>query len=359
MKILIVGSGLFGSVLAREFVDAGYKCRVIDRRNHIGGNCYTENMNGINIHIYGPHIFHTSNDFIWKYLLKHTTVNQFSLRMKSRFGDRVFSLPINLMTLNQLWNITTPIEAEKKIAEVTKKHKKGFYENAEEWALGNVGEEICNIFYKEYSEKQWNKSLKEIPVEILARQVVRLNYNDNYYYDVYQGIPDYTKLFSSLLNNVGVDLNVNYLDDRDYFDSKYDKIIYTGAIDEFYNYEFGALEYRSLKFENEILPIKDFQGVCVVSYPEKKYEFTRIIEHKHFEFGQQDFTVITREYPQNWNLGVQAYYPFNDNKNQTIYEKYTQNNDNKYVFGGRLGSYKYLNMDQTIERALQLVKNLK
>ena len=163
----------------------------------------------------------------------------------------------------------------------------------------------------------------------------------------------------SRLNNIGVDLNVNYLDDRNYFDSNYDKIIYTGAIDEFYNYEFGALEYRSLKFENEILPIKDFQGVCVVSYPEKKYKFTRIIEHKHFEFGQQDFTVITREFPQNWKMGVQAYYPFNDVKNQIIYEKYTQNNDNKYVFGGRLGSYKYLNMDQTIERALQLVKNLK
>lgn len=357
-KILIVGSGLFGSVLARELTDAGHKCHVIDKRNHVGGNCYIENMGGINVHVYGAHIFHTSNDFVWKYLLEHTTVNQFSLRMKLRFDDRLYSLPINLMTLNQLWNITTPIEAESKINEVTKKYEKNIYENAEEWALGHVGEEIYNIFYKEYLEKQWNKDPKEIPVEIMARQVIRTNYNDNYYRDIYQGIPDYTKFFNSMLDGISVDLNTNYLDSKDYFDSKYDKIIYSGAIDEFFDYEFGALEYRSLKFENEILPIKDFQGASVVSYPEKKYKFTRILEHKHFEFGQQDFTVITREYPQDWKIGIQAYYPFNNTENQTIYEKYIKNiNNDKYIFGGRLGSYKYLNMDETIAKALQLIKN--
>ena len=359
-KILIVGSGLFGSVLARELTDAGHKCHVIDRRNHVGGNCYTDNVNAINVHVYGAHVFHTSKDFVWKYLLNHTTVNQFSLRMKLRFSDRIYSMPVSLMTLNQLWNIRTPAEAEIKINEVTRKYKRDVYKNAEEWALGRVGEEIYNIFYKQYLEKQWHKDPKEIPVEIMARQVIRMDYNDSYYYDTYQGIPDYTQFFNSLLNAIAVDLNVNYLDDRDYFDSKYDKIIYTGAIDEFFDYKFGALEYRSLKFENETLPIKDFQGASVVSYPEKKYEFTRIVEHKHFEFGQQDFTIITREYPQDWKIGAQAYYPFNDVENQTIYEKYIENiNNDKYIFGGRLGSYKYLNMDETIAKALELAKKLK
>lgn len=356
-KVLIVGAGLFGSVLARELTDMGYNCHVIDRRNHTGGNCYTENVGGINVHVHGAHIFHTSNEAVWKYLLKHTTINQFSLRMKLRYDDRLYSMPINLMTLNQLWNVTTPSEAKKKMFEVTEPHKKKVYDNAEEWALGHVGEEIYNIFYRGYLVKQWNRDPKDIPPEIMARQVVRLDYNDSYYYDKYQGMPDYTKFFQSLLNGIPVDLNVDYLEDRGYFDSKYDKVIYTGAIDEFFNYEFGTLEYRSLRFETEVLRIKDFQGVCVVSHPEEKYDFTRIIEHKHFEFGEQDFTVITREYPQDWKIGMTPYYPVNDLKNQEIYKKYTPLiKGDKYIFGGRLGSYKYLNMDETIGRALETVK---
>jgi len=358
-KILIVGSGLFGSVLARELTDVGYDCHVIDRRNHIGGNCYTENINGINVHKYGSHIFHTSNEFIWNYLLKHTTVSQFSCRPKLKYGNKVYSLPINLMTFNQLWGITTPIEAKKRIDNITKQYRKVSYNNAEEWALGNVGEEIYNIFYKEYLEKQWHKDPKEIPVEIMARQVIRFDYNDSYYYDKYQGIPDYTKLFNSLLAGIKVDLNVDYLKERSLFNSIFDKIIYTGAIDEFFNYELGVLEYRSLKFENEILPINDFQGVFMVSYPEKKYDFTRIIEHKHFEFGNQDFTVITREYPQDWNTKSQAYYPFNNEKNHRIYYNYEQlNRDEKYIFGGRLGYYRYLDMDDTIELAIKLLAKI-
>ena len=360
MKVLIVGSGLFGSVLARELTDSGYECHVIDRRNHVGGNCYTENVGGINVHVYGAHIFHTSNKLVWDYLLKHTTVNQFSLRMKLRFGDRIYSMPVNLMSMNQLWGIMTPIQAKEKIEQVTKKYKKDVYQNAEEWALGNVGEEIYNIFYKQYLEKQWHRDPKEIPPMIMARQVVRMDYNDSYYYDPYQGMPDYTKFFESLLSGIPVDLNTDYLEDRDFFNSNFDKIIFSGPIDEFFNYEFGTLEYRSLRFENETLPIKDFQGTAVVSHPEKKYDFTRIIEHKHFEFGEQDFTVITREYPQDWKIGDQAYYPVNDNINQIVYEKYLKNiNNDKYIFGGRLGSYKYLNMDQTIEKALELAKNFK
>lgn len=360
-KILIVGAGLFGSVLARELTDAGYKCHVIDRRNHVGGNCYTENVRGINVHKYGAHIFHTSNEVVWKYLLKHTTINQFSLRMKLRYGNKMYSMPVNLMSLNQIWNnVTTPIEAQNKINEVTKKHKKEVYNNAEEWALGHVGEEVYEVFYKQYLEKQWHRDPKEIPPEIISRQVIRMNYNDNYYYDKYQGMPDYTKFFETLLEGIPVDLNVDYLEDRDYFNTNYDKIIFSGAIDEFFDYEFGALEYRSLRFENETLSIKDFQGASVVSYPEKKYEFTRIIEHKHFDFGEQDFTVITREYPQDWKVGEQAYYPFNNIRNQKIYDEYVKRIEGgKYIFGGRLGSYKYLNMDETIGRALEIAKNFK
>jgi UDP-galactopyranose mutase len=359
MKILIVGSGLFGSVLARELTDVGHICNVIDRRNHVGGNCYTENIDGINIHKYGPHIFHTSNELIWNYLLKHTTVNQFSCRPKLKYENRIFSLPINLMTYNQLWGITTPIEAQKKIFDVTKQFKKNEYNNAEEWALGNVGEEIYNIFYKEYLEKQWNKNPKEIPVDIISRQVIRFDYNDSYYYDTYQGIPNYIKLFDSLLDGIEVNLNTDYLKEKIFFDSKYDKIIYTGAIDEFFDYKLGVLEYRSLRFENELLPINDFQGVFMVSYPEKKYEFTRIIEHKHFEFGKQNFTIITKEYPQDWNTKSQAYYPFNNEKNRQLYRKYEECYiGDKYIFGGRLGYYRYLDMDDTIELALKLFNNI-
>jgi len=359
MKFLIVGAGLFGSVVARELTDAGHYCHVIDRRNHIGGNCYTENVEGINVHKYGPHIFHTSNKDVWNYLLKHTSVNQFSCRPKLKYQDKIFSFPINLMTLNQLWGITTPAEAERKILEVTKKYKREEYLNAEEYALGNIGQEIYEIFYKGYLIKQWNKDPKNIPPEIMMRQVIRMDYNDSYYYDLFQGIPNYEILFTSLLKNISIDLKTDYLNDREYFNSQYDKIIYTGPIDEFYNYEFGPLEYRSLIFEEERLEIKDYQGVFMVSYPENKYPFTRIIEHKHFEFGQQDFTIITREYSQNWKIGEEAYYPVNDFKNQVIYEKYEEKSFSKnYYFGGRLGSYKYLNMDQTIEKALKLSKTI-
>jgi UDP-galactopyranose mutase len=356
MKILIVGAGLFGSTIAKELTNNGYKCCVIDKRNHIGGNCYTENINGINVHKYGPHIFHTSNNKLREYLLKYTSINQFSCRPKLRYKNKLFSFPVNLMTMNQLWGITTPEEGKKRLNQETKKYKKSIYKNAEEWALGNVGKEIYEIFYKGYLTKQWNKNPKDIPPEIMMRQVIRLDYNDSYYYDIYQGIPDYNLLFNNLLYNIPVELNVNYLDNKEYFNSKYDKIVYTGTIDEFFNYEYGALEYRSLRFEEEILSIKDYQGVFMVSYPEKKYPFTRIIEHKHFEFGDQNFTIITREYPQNWEIGKESFYPINNNKNQIIFEKYNSYKDNKIIFGGRLGSYRYLNMDQTIEQALNLSK---
>ena len=358
-KILIVGSGLFGSVLARGLTDVGDICHIIDRRDHTGGNCYTKKVGSINVHKYGPHIFHTSNKEVWEYLQTHTTVNHFSCRPKLSYGGKVYSFPINLMTFNQLWGIITPEEAKAKLSEVTKEYKKDVYNNTEEWALGNVGKELYDIFYKGYLIKQWNKNPKDIPTEVIIRQVIRMDYNDSYYYDAYQGIPDYTQLFKSLLDGISVKLGVDYLKNRELFNSKYDKIIYCGPIDEFFDYKFGTLEYRSLRFEEEVLSIKDYQGTFMVSYPSKEFKFTRIIEHKHFDFGEQDFTVITREYPQDWKIGMEAFYPVNDNKNQMIYEKYNQIDiGNKIIFGGRLGSYKYLNMDKTIENALKLIKNI-
>ena len=359
---LIVGAGLFGSILARELTDNGYSCLVIDRREHLGGNCYTENVDSINVHKYGPHIFHTNKDDILNYIKKYTTINNFSCRPKLKHGKNVYSFPINLMTLNQLWGVTTPQEAKKKIDKVTKKYKKKYPEprNSYEWGLSNVGKEIFDIFYKPYLEKQWNKDTKDIPASVLQRQVIRMDYNDSYYYDKYQGILDYTMLFDNLLKDIDIELNVDYLKNKSKYDNICNNIIYSGAIDEFYNYKFGALEYRSLKFETERLELKDYQGVFMVSYPENKYDFTRIIEHKHFDFGEQDFTIITKEYPDNWEIGKNAYYPVNDDSNQVIYNMYYEysKKDTNVIFGGRLGSYKYLNMDDTVERALEILKKI-
>lgn len=362
---LIVGTGLFGSVIARELTDVGLKCLVIDKKKHIGGNCYTENVDGINIHKYGPHIFHTNDLPVLEYVKKHTTINNFTCRPKLKFGDNVYSFPINLMTLNQLWGVTTPQEARNKIDEVTKEYKKLYPnpKNSYEWGMCNVGEEIFNIFYGPYLRKQWNKDPKDIPAFVLMRQVIRFDYNDSYYYDTHQGILDYTKLFDNLLSGIDVVLDIDYLNNKEQLDNVFSKkMVYSGPIDEFYDYKFGTLEYRSLRFETERLEMKDYQGVFMVSYPEEKYKFTRIIEHKHFDFGDQDFTIITREYSDDWEIGKTAYYPINDDTNQIIYseyEKYAIKDSDKIIFGGRLGSYKYLNMDQTIKIALEVSEKIK
>ncbi len=360
---LIVGAGLFGSILARELTNTGYKCKVIDKRGHTGGNCYTQNIGGINVHKYGPHIFHTSKKEVLNYLLKHTTLNNFSCRPKLQFEDKIYSFPINLMTINQLWGITIPYLAKQKINNEISKYKLLYLnpQNAEELALCKVGKEIYDIFYKGYLIKQWNTDPKNIPIDIMKRQEIRFDYNDSYYpNNEVQGVPNYTKLFESLLEGIDIELNTNFLDNKIYWESQYTNIIYTGQIDAYFDYIYGPLEYRSLKFEEEHLKnTEDYQGTFMVSYPESKYRFTRIIEHKHFDFIKSDFTIITKEYSQDWTVDKEPFYPVNTPKNQQTYEKYLNLIlDSNIIFGGRLGLYKYLNMDQTIEEALNTFKKI-
>jgi UDP-galactopyranose mutase len=359
---LIIGAGLYGLVNARILTDNGYRCLVIDKRNHIGGNCHTENIDGIHVHKYGPHIFHTDIQEVWDFINKYTTINHFSCRPKLRYKDKIYSFPINLLTLHQVYGVLTPEEARLKIDEVTKPYKELYPEpkNAYEYGMQLVGPELYSIFYEGYLKKQWKKDPKSIPAGILQRQIFRLKFEDSYYYHPYQGIPDYDLLFNNLSKNIDVIINVDYLENKNYWDNKAEKIIYTGPIDRYFNYQFGPLEYRSLIFKHEHLDIPDYQGTFMMSYPEPEYEFTRIIEHKHFTFGNQPFTVITKEYPDDWNIGKESYYPVNDEKNQLIYNKYFNliKNESNVYFGGRMGSYKYLNMDETIEAALKLTKIL-
>ena len=347
MQYVIVGAGLFGSVIARQLTDAGKRVVVIDQRDHVGGNCSTMDQGGINVHMYGPHIFHTSDQSVWDYLNKHTTVNNFRCTPKIKVGNRLFSFPINLMTFNQLWGISTPIEARRYLKNVVWKIHDP--QNAMEWAMSNVGSELYSMFYKGYLEKQWGRSAMDIPASVIARQVVRLNYNDSYYYDTFQGVPDYTRLFESLLDGVDVRLNEK-------FEGAKGQLIYSGRIDEFYGFKHGTLEYRSLRFEHTTLPMDDYQGVFMVSYPDPDREFTRIIEHKHFEFGEQEHTIITKEYPTEFTEDRIPFYPVGGERNAKIYNKYL-NNDG-VIFGGRLGSYKYMNMDQTIKQALEVSKTI-
>ena len=359
---LIVGAGLYGLVNARLLTDAGKKCLVIDKRNHIGGNCYTENIDGIKVHKDGPHIFHTDIPEVWEFINKYTTINHFSCRPKLRYEDKIYSFPINLLTLHQVYGVITPEEAKAKIEEVTKPYKELYPEpkNAYEYGMQLVGPELYNIFYDGYTRKQWKKDPKDVPASILQRQVFRLNFEDSYYNHPHQGIPNYDLLFDNLSKDIDVITDVDYLEDKQHWDSKAKKVIYTGPIDRYFNYQFGSLEYRSLIFEHERLDIPDYQGTFMMSHPELKYGFTRIIEHKHFEFGKQPFTVITKEYPDDWSIGKESYYPVNDDKNQLIYDKYFDliKNESNVYFGGRMGSYKYLNMDETIDLALKLSNQL-
>jgi len=355
---IIVGAGFFGSIMARELTDAGAKCLVIEKRNHIGGNCYTENVDGIHVHEYGPHIFHTNNLHIWNYMSRYTTFNHFRLTSKQFYDNKLYSFPINLFTLYQLWGVITPEEAEQKLQSVIIPNENPL--NFEEWILSKVGKEIYEKFIYDYTVKQWGTEPKNLPAFIIKRLPIRLTFDDNYYYDKYQGIPEngYTQIFEKLLEGIPLLLNTDYLLNKEYFDNLGKKIVYTGPIDEFFNYEYGHLEWRSLKFEKEVINKKYHQGGAVVIYPEKKFLYTRIIEHKHFNFGEQNFTIITREYPHEWNGGEEKYYPVNNEKNQQLYLKYKNQIDNKkYIFGGRLANYAYYDMHQVIELALTTFKN--
>lgn len=353
---LIVGAGLFGSIFARELTDKGHSCLVLDKRKHIGGNCYTENIEGINVHKYGPHIFHTSNKEVWDYVNRFAEFNHYTHRPKVTYQDKIYSFPINLMTLYQVYGVTTPEQARQKLDEVRLDKPTGKL-NLEEWILSQVGPEIYEIFIKGYTTKQWNRHPSELPSGIISRLPIRLNFDDNYFNDIYQGIPigGYTQIFKKLLDGIEVRLGVDYLEDRYLFNKMAKKIVYTGPVDSFYEYKFDKLEYRSLKFETEILNTPDYQGVAIMNYTESSIPYTRITEHKHFEFGKQDKTVITKEYPQNTG---EPFYPINNPENNTRHSRYKElmNSEEKILFGGRLADYKYYDMHQVIASALHEAK---
>jgi UDP-galactopyranose mutase len=356
---LIVGCGLFGATIAQELKKNNKKCLILEQRNHIGGNIYTENKEGINIHKYGPHIFHTNNLKIWEYINQFAKFNNYINRPKVNFKNKIYSFPINLFTFYQLWGVTTPKEAEEKLNEVKIQIKNP--SNLEEWILSQVGEEIYYTFIYGYTKKQWNKSPKELDSSIIKRLPIRLNFNDNYFFDPYQGIPigGYTRIIENMIDGIDFIINEDFFRRRDYWESKARNIIFTGKIDQFYNYKYGKLEYRGLKFKQEKLNIKDFQGNAVINYTEESIPYTRIIEHKHFEFGNQEYTYITKEYPENASHNDIPYYPINNEYNNSIYEKYKnlQKNTN-IIFGGRLAEYKYYDMHQIVGSALKKAKKI-
>jgi UDP-galactopyranose mutase len=354
---IIVGSGLFGSIFARELTNAGAKCLILEKRSHIGGNCYTKNVEGIHVHEYGPHIFHTNSEYIWNYMQKWTTFNHYVNRPKVSYKDKLYSFPINLFTMYQLWGVKTPIEAKQKLDQVKIPIENPT--NLEEWILSQVGEEIYQTFVYGYTKKQWGKHPNELPSFIIKRLPIRLTFDDNYFEDKFQGIPTdgYTQIFNRLLNGIPIEYGVNYLQDQDKWNNVGKKIIYTGAIDEFFNYCFGELEWRSLRFEHMYLNENDYQGNAIVNYTDENVPFTRICEHKHFNFDKHSHTVITKEYPDNWNKFKEKYYPINDEKNNLLFKKYKKMIDtNKFIFGGRLADYKYYDMHQVIGSALVSVK---
>lgn len=354
---LIVGAGLFGATFANLAHKAGKKVLVIDKRNHIAGNCYTENIEGINVHKYGAHIFHTSNKKVWDFVNSFAKFNQYINSPIAKSGDKLYNLPFNMNTFNQLWGVKTPEEALTKIEEQRTAAGIKNPQNLEEQALSLVGRDIYETLIREYSEKQWGRNCKELPASIIKRIPIRFTYDNNYFNDSYQGIPigGYTELVNKMLDGIETRLNTDFIENRSEFESIAEKIVYTGPIDEFFDYKFGHLEYRSLKFKTECLNQNDFQGNAVVNYIDKKYPFTRIIEHKHFEFGTQPKTVITYEHSDTWEPGKERFYTINDERNTQLYAQYKALADNQsnIIFGGRLAEYKYYDMDDVIERAIQ------
>ncbi len=357
---LIVGTGLFGSIFAYEANKCGKKCLVIDKRKHIGGNIYCENIEGINVHKYGAHIFHTSNKEIWNYINSFVEFNRYTNCPVANYKDELYNLPFNMNTFYQLWKVKTPKEAMDKIEEQVKEANITEPKNLEEQAIKLVGKDIYEKLIKGYTEKQWGKKATELPSFIINRLPVRLTFDNNYFNDIYQGIPigGYNKIIEKMLEGIEVKLNTDFFENRGELESLADKVVFTGMIDEFYNYEFGTLEYRSLNFEHEVLNEENYQGNAVINYTEYEIPYTRVIEHKHFEYGTQPKTVITKEYPATWSKGDEPYYPINNEKNNKIYEKYKQlaDKETNIIFGGRLAQYKYYDMHHVIEQALNTVE---
>lgn len=362
---LVVGSGLFGAVFARQATDAGKKVLVIDKRPNIAGNVYTEKVEGINFHKYGAHIFHTNNTEVWNYVNRFATFNRFTNSPVANYKGELYSMPFNMYTFNKMWGVVTPEEAAAKIEE-QRQEITGEPQNLEEQAISLVGRDIYEKLVKGYTEKQWGRDCKELPAFIIKRLAVRLTFDNNYFNALYQGIPigGYTKMVANLLDGIDVQLNEDYLVNRAKWDALADKVVYTGAVDAFFDYSLGNLEYRSVRFENEVLDIPNFQGNAAVNYTDRETPWTRIIEHKWFEFGKDENgndlpkTIISREYSSEWKPGDEPYYPVNDEKNGELYKKYRAlaEQEEKVIFGGRLGEYKYYDMDAVIASALECAK---
>lgn len=362
---LIVGAGLYGAVCARELTKQGKRCLVIDKRSHIGGNIYTENVDGIQVHKYGAHIFHTSDPKIWKYVSKLAPFNNYINSPVAVYGDELYNLPFNMNTFSKMWGLKKPQEVKDKIAEQIAELDIRDPKNLEEQALSLVGRDVYEKLVKGYTEKQWGRDCKELPAFIIKRLPLRFTYDNNYFNDMYQGIPmgGYTQIVEKLLDNIDVMLDTDFFDYRKQNPDMFEKIIYTGMIDEYFDYCYGHLEYRTVRFETERLEEENYQGNAVVNYTERSVPYTRIIEHKHFEPQEErknpkDYTIISREYSTEWKPGIEPYYPVNDEKNTALYEKYRQlaEKEDKVIFGGRLGQYKYYDMDKVIAAALELAE---
>lgn len=353
---LIVGAGLFGAVFACEAVKKGKKCLVIDKRDHIAGNVYTYEQAGIQIHKYGAHIFHTSNDRVWDYVNQHARFNRYTNSPIANYKGELYSMPFNMYTFNRMWGVVTPQEAKEQIQKQVAERGITEPKNLEEQAVSLVGRDIYEKLVKGYTEKQWGRSATELPAFIIKRLPVRFTYDNNYFNDLYQGIPigGYTKMVESMLRGCQVRLGEDFLLKKEEYLAMADKVVYTGMLDDYFGHCFGTLEYRSLRFETEELDMENYQGNAVVNFTDRETPYTRVIEHKHFEFGNQEKTVVTREYPADWQPGDEPYYPMNDETNNTLFEKYQNlaKKEKNVIFGGRLGQYKYYDMDDVIEQAL-------
>lgn len=366
MKFLIVGAGLFGAVAAHEIAKSGNKVTVIEKRDHIAGNIYTKKIDGIQVHEYGAHIFHTSNKEVWNYVQQFAEFNRYTNSPIANYHGQIYNLPFNMNTFNQMWGVQTPQEALSKINEQRQEMAGKEPGNLEEQAISLIGRDIYEKLIKGYTEKQWGRPCNQLPAFIIKRIPVRFVYDNNYFNDDYQGIPigGYTQMVEKMLAhpNIRVQLKTDFFAKKDYYLKSYDKIIYTGMIDQYFDYQLGELEYRSLHFETEEKRIGNYQGNAVVNYTDAQTPYTRIIEHKHFEFGKgdKDKTIITKEYPQSWQRGIEPYYPINNKRNNELYNKYYDlaKKQNKVIFGGRLGQYKYYNMDQVIQAALNSVRKI-
>ncbi len=364
---LLVGAGLFNATFAYMARQRGKRCIVIEKRKHLGGNVYCEDVEGITVHKYGPHIFHTDNREVWKLMNSFTSFNRFTLNTVANFNGQIFNLPFNMNTFNRMWGVVTPEEAEREIRRQVEESGIVCPKNLEEMAISLVGRDIFHTLIEGYTEKQWERPCRELPAFIIKRLPVRLTYDNNYFNDRYQGIPDggYNRIIEGMLVGVECLTGCDYFSDKAHWDSVAEKVVYSGAIDEYFGYRFGHLEYRSLRFEQETLPTRNFQGNAIVNYTSRSVPYTRIVEHKHFDINNtaattSPLTVITREHPQAWQRGMDAYYPINDERNQRLYRQYKELADmeQNVIFGGRLAEYKYYDMDDVVESAMRMYNGI-